>query len=62
MIELGDFSVKFLRCGYIYRKFMVVFIKVCGPCISSCKVQVCWRCLDRGLIIIIKLHERWRSR
>jgi hypothetical protein len=37
---------------------MVFSIKVCGSCISSCKVQVCWRCMDRGLIVIIKLHER----
>jgi hypothetical protein len=57
MIELGDFSAKFSSCGYIYRNFMVFSIKICGPCVSSYTVQVCWRCMDRELIIIIKLHE-----
>jgi hypothetical protein len=44
------------------RKFTIFSIKLSGPCISSCKVQVCWICMDHGLIIIIKLHERWLDR
>jgi hypothetical protein len=59
---VGGLFYKILSCGLIYKKFRVFPIKVCEPCLSSCKVLVCGRCMDSELIIIIKLPERWLDR
>jgi hypothetical protein len=61
MIELGDFFmqnflvvVRFVESLWSFPQNFVDHV----PCISFCKVQVCWRSMDHELIIIIKLHER----
>ena len=59
-MNLGLFC-KVLGCGYIFRKFWVFFVKLCGSWVNSCRARVCKKCMDRELIVI-KLPERWLDR
>ena len=44
--------------GYIFRKFRTFLVNVCGAWVNCCRVWVCKKRMDRGLVVI-KLFERW---
>ena len=59
--ESGGLFCKVSCCGYIFRKFRVFFVKVCGAWVNCCRAWFCKKCMDRGLVVI-KLPERWLDR
>jgi hypothetical protein len=52
----AEFSVKIQTFGR-FAESLGIFLKLCGPCVNFCEVQIRGGCMDCGLIII-KLHER----
>jgi hypothetical protein len=59
MSNLGYFSAKFRTVSRFAESLQPVrsayqdlFFIVCGPRVKLCKAQVCWRCMDHGMIII----------
>jgi len=56
--EFGGLFCKVSGCGYIFRKFRTFLVNVCGAWVNCCRVWVCKKCMDRGLVVI-KLFERW---